>query len=112
MTSDTSSETTDDIDVRDDPDRGRFTALVDGSVAGFVTYRQQGHAITLLHTEVDPAYEGQGVGSRLVQGVLTQLRDRGADVLPHCSFVREYLQRHEEFVSLVPESERSRFDLA
>jgi uncharacterized protein len=113
MTHDTTKDMTKDaIDVRDDPDGSRFTAVVDGTVAGFVSYRYDGDAIALLHTEVDPAYEGQGVGSRLVEGVLTQLRDRGTAVLPHCSFVQEYLQRHEEFVSLVPESERSRFDLS
>lgn len=107
----TENTTREAIDVRDDPDGSRFTAVVDGSVAGFVTYRHERDAVALLHTEVDPAYEGQGIGSRLVEGVLTQLRDRGTDVLPHCSFVRKYLQRHEEFLSLVPDDQRARFEL-
>jgi uncharacterized protein len=112
MTHDTTKDTRQNsIEVRDDPDGNRYTALVDGSVAGFVSYRREGDAIALLHTEVDPAYEGQGVGSRLVEGVLTQLRDSGTGVLPHCSFVRRYLDEHEEFVSLVPEAQRSRFEL-
>ena len=97
--------------VRDEPDENRFTIAVDGEVAGFIGYRREGDAVALLHTEVDSAYEGQGLGSKLVGGALTQLRDAGTPVLPHCSFVRRYLQRHEDLRSVVPEAERPRFDL-
>ena len=98
--------------VRDEPDEDRFAVVVDGTVAGFVAYEQKGEALALLHTEVDSAYEGQGLGSKLVGGTLNQLRDRGTSVLPYCSFVRSYLKRHEDLQSVVPEAERARFGLS
>jgi predicted GNAT family acetyltransferase len=101
-----------DVVVRDNPAKQRFEVLVDGSVAGFVKYSPEGDALALIHTEVDDAYEGQGLGSKLVSGALAQLRDRGVAVIPRCPFVRAYLKRHKELQSVVPEAERARFGLA
>ena len=99
------------VTVRDDPEQARFEVTLGGEVAGFVAYRQQDGSVALTHTEVDPAYEGKGLGSRLLEGTLSELRERGTTVLPYCSFVRSYLQRHPEWVDLVPEQQRGRFDL-
>jgi predicted GNAT family acetyltransferase len=100
-----------EVTVRDAPTRHRFEILVDGQVAGFTRYRQEGGAVALVHTEVDPAYEGQGLGSQLVSETLAQLRERGVGVLPYCPFVRSYLGRHPELQDLVPAEDRERFDL-
>jgi len=97
--------------VRDDPAAGRFELLVDGTVAGFVTYRPEGDALALVHTEVDDAYEGQGIGSRLVGSVLDQLADREVAVLPYCPFIQDYLRKHPDRQDLVPEPDRARFGL-
>ena len=70
-------------------------------LAGFVDYHAQPGLITVLHTEVDPAFEGQGVGSRLVEGMLDDIRARGLRVLPICPFVRAYVRRHPEVRDLV-----------
>jgi predicted GNAT family acetyltransferase len=100
-----------DVSVRDVPDRRRFEVVVDGNVAGFVTYGMEGDALALQHTEVDDAYEGQGLGSVLVKAALDTARERGVGVLPYCPFVNAYLRRHRELVDLVPEAERARFGL-
>ena len=100
-----------DVEVRDVADRQRFEILVGGEVAGVATYRLEGDAVAFLHTEVDDAHEGEGLGSRLVREALQQVADRDAGVLPYCPFVRAYLQRHRELVSLVPADRRAEFDL-
>ena len=105
------AEPSDDISVRDNTDTHRFEILVGDQQAGFAAYRLQGDAYAFTHTEVSDAVEGKGLGSRLVGEALAQLRDRGVAVLPYCEFVKAYLQRHPEFVDLVPESERPRFGL-
>lgn len=106
-----------DVEVRDAPQEQRFEAVRDGEVVGFVTYQvREGRdggpdVYALLHTEVDPAAGGGGVGSSLVRGVLESMRDNGFQVLPFCPFVRGWIERHAEFVDLVPGERRGRFGL-
>ena len=101
-----------DIVVTDNPQLHRFDVTVDGAAAGFADYHDHGTRRTFTHTEVDDAFEGQGVGSALVRHVLDDARSRGLDVLPVCPFVREYIARHrDQYVDLVPSADRSKFDL-
>ena len=97
--------------VADNATRRRFEVAVDGEVAGFSEYHDRGNRRSFTHTEIDPAYEGQGLGSTLVEAVLQDARSHGLEVLPFCPFVRDYIERHREFVDLVPQSERPRFRL-
>ena len=101
----------DEVEVRDVPARHRFEVVVGGEVAGVATYRLQGDRIAFLHTEIDDAYEGKGLGSLLVREVLQQAADRGLGVLPYCPFVKAYLQRHRDLVHLVPADRRAEFGL-
>lgn len=87
--------------VRDDPERHRYEVLVGGEVAGFADYHSQPGLVTIMHTEIDPAFEGRGVGSAFVAGMLDDVRRRGAKLLPVCPFVRAYLQRHPEGAELL-----------
>ena len=100
-----------ELRVADNPDQSRYEVFADGERAGFVTYRLQPGQISLLHTEVDDAFEGHGVGGTLVSGVLDDARARGLEVLPHCPFVKSYIAKHREYLDLVPEAERGRFGL-
>jgi predicted GNAT family acetyltransferase len=97
--------------VADNPERSRYEIRVDDEVAGAIYYRLEGDTILLDHTEVEDRFEGQGIGSKLARGTLDDVRSRGLRVLPHCGFVRSYISRHDEYVDLVPEAERARFDL-
>jgi predicted GNAT family acetyltransferase len=56
-----------------------------------------------VHTDVEPAYEGHGVGAELVKGALEDLRARGKKVRPFCPYVRAYIERHDEYRDLVQE---------
>ncbi len=87
--------------VHDQPDRGRFEATVDGELAGFAEYRRENGVITFTHTQVDDAFEGQGVGSTLVRGALDDARAAGLVVRPLCPFVRAYVDRHPEYQDLL-----------
>ncbi|MCK2140886.1 N-acetyltransferase, partial [Streptomyces sp. WAC00276] len=50
------------VDVRDDTEANRYEARVGGQLAGTAQYIRTPGLIAFVHTEVDPAYEGQGVG--------------------------------------------------
>ena len=89
------------IEIRDDPDAGRFETDVDGETA-VLEYALEGGRIRLVHTGVPDPLEGRGIGSRLVRFALDQARERGLDVWPDCPFVAAYIRRHPEYLELVP----------
>jgi predicted GNAT family acetyltransferase len=86
--------------IRDNPARSRFELDAEGKTA-FVTYKTDGNVITLQHTETPVELRGRGIASRLVQGVLDDIRARGLKMVPRCDFVRSYLSKHPEYRDLV-----------
>lgn len=88
--------------VVENPAERRYELRLDGAVAGFVSYRDEGEGRrVLVHTEVDPVHEGRGFGGRLVSGALDAARAAGLSIVPSCPFVRSYLERHPEYGDLV-----------
>ncbi|WP_332823689.1 GNAT family N-acetyltransferase, partial [Ramlibacter sp.] len=64
--------------------------------------RRDGDAVCFTHTEVDTAYEGQGLGSRLAAFALDDVKSRGMRAVPQCRFIAAYIARNEkEYGSLV-----------
>lgn len=98
--------------VIDNPERHRFEAQLDGAVAGFSDYQREATQLSLLHVEVDNRFEGQGIGSLLARRSLDAAREDGLSVLPHCPFVRRYIERHPEYLDLVAQEDRERFGLS
>jgi predicted GNAT family acetyltransferase len=92
---------TEDVRVSDNPAELRYELLVDGEPAGLIRYRRLPDALALVHTEVEPRFEGRGLGARLVSGALADIRERGLRVVPICPYVREYLERHPEDRDLI-----------
>ena len=86
--------------IRDNTALSRFE-LDDGGATAFLNYRLAGDVITLAHTETPPQARGRGIASRLVAGVLNEVRQRGLKIVPRCAFVRAYLAKHPEFRDLV-----------
>src|SRR3954453_7716732 len=98
--------------VSDNAGEHRFEIAVDGEVAGFANYHDHAGNRTFTHTEIDDAYEGQGLGSTLVSFVLDDARERGLRGIPVCPFVRAYIARHpDRYLDLVPAPMRTKFDL-
>ena len=80
----------------------RYELWVGEERAGVILYRSREEAVALLHTEVSEEFEGHGLGARLVAGALDDIRERGLRLIPICTFVRSYLERHPEYADLVP----------
>jgi predicted GNAT family acetyltransferase len=60
--------------VADNPQASRYELWLGTTRAGLIEYRSQPGVLVLVHTEVDPAFAGQGLGERLVAGALANLR--------------------------------------
>src|ERR671930_2051736 len=96
-------------EVVDNPKRNRFEVHVDGTLAGFAAYRRRGGVGTFTHTEIEPAFEGQGLGSVLARSALDQVRGAGEQVVPLCPFIATYIRRHREYVDLLVPERRGTF---
>lgn len=101
-----------ELRVADNPDEDRYEVFADGELAGFAVYRLRPGRLSFVHTEIDDRFEGHGLGSTLISEALDDARKRGLSVLPFCPFVNGFIERHREYVDLVPESDRERFGLS
>lgn len=81
------SEQQDDTQITDNAEARRFEAHIDGALAGFADYRDDDAVRAFVHTEVDPAFGGRGVGTTLVDEALRATIAEGKGIRPVCSFV-------------------------
>jgi len=85
-----------EIVVRHNLPERRFEALVDGhlSVADYVV---EAGTVTFTHTFVPPELRGRGVAEKLVRAALTWATEEKMPVIPACSYVARFIERHAEF---------------
>ena len=102
-----SAEPTPAIDIRDVPERHRYELTLGDELAGFAGYRVRDGVLVFEHTEVDAAYEGRGLGSRLARFALDDARARGLRVRIECPFIRSYIRRHPEYEDLLARRARA-----
>jgi predicted GNAT family acetyltransferase len=89
-----------EVTVADAPQSNRYEARIDGDLAGFAAYLRTPELIAFVHTEVEDAYEGRGVGSALVRGALDDARAKGLRVAAICPFVAGWIERHPAYQGL------------
>jgi predicted GNAT family acetyltransferase len=90
-----------DVTVQENTDLRRYEASTDaGVVAGFAEYEDVGVVRIFTHTEVDDAFEGQGVGSSLARDALDDVRRRGMRLSAKCEFIKGYIEKHPEYADL------------
>lgn len=51
----------------------------------------------ITHTEVDPAYEGQGIARRLIEEIVAEARRAGKKIVPLCSYADKMMTGKEEY---------------
>jgi uncharacterized protein len=105
------SSATDAPVVADNPAASRYEVRVGGELAGFVEYQLRGPVISLIHTEVDPRFQGAGLAGRLARFSLDDARNRQLAVLPFCPYILSWIKKHPEYTDLVPKDRRADFGL-
>lgn len=86
----------------EDETGGRYVADLDGSEAVLVYERLDAETLDYRSTRVPPEARRRGIASRLVRHALDDARARGLRVVPTCSFVAAFIERHPEYAALVP----------
>lgn len=78
-----------------------FTVSVNGAVAHLDYELRADRTMDATRTFTPPAARGQGVASRLVRMAMDHAREQGWRVIPSCSYVAEWIDRHPEYEDLL-----------
>ena len=78
----------------------RFAVQLDGHV-GYLSYLLKDGVVNYNHTIVPKALGGRGIGTELVKYALAYARVNHLKVIPGCSFVEAYINKHPEHQDLL-----------
>jgi len=81
------------------PVQQRFTLST--TPESVLDYELQPGRVVFTHTVVPGHYQGQGLAARLVEAGLAWARDQQLKVVPACSYVQVYIERHPEWQGLL-----------
>lgn len=98
-------------EVIDDKEQSRYELRVDGELAAIADYVKQPGLVSFTHTETFPDHKGQGLAGRMIDRALRDAQSENLQVVPFCSFVSDYIAKHDEFRALVPKDRRAEFGL-
>ncbi|MGP3976393.1 GNAT family N-acetyltransferase [Streptomyces sp. 8N114] len=93
------------LEISDNTAESRYEARIGGALAGVAQYLRAPGVIAVTHTEVEPAFEGQGIGGALSHHILETAQEAGDKVAPICPFFANYIRRHPDYQPLVYEKQ-------
>lgn len=76
--------------------QNQFEFHKEGHVA-FLEYIKEGKKIYLTHTEAPKELQGTGAAGELVKNALQYSRENKLTVVPSCSYVANYVNKHTEW---------------
>ncbi|MBI1782652.1 MAG: N-acetyltransferase [Sphingobacteriales bacterium] len=78
----------------------RFEMKVGENLA-IIEYKELPGKIALLHTEVEPALEGKGAATAIIEKTLDYIEKNNLKLIPLCPLVVAYIKRHPEWNRIV-----------
>lgn len=86
-----------EIFIKEQNSKGAAVAQEDNRLAGEMTYSIAGHNLIIIdHTEVDPTYNGKGVGKKLLYKIVDMARDKNIKIIPLCPFSAAMFRKIED----------------
>lgn len=80
------------IEIRFEREQNRSAAYDGNRLIGFCEIQMTDRTWTIPHTEVDPAYGGQGIARKLVLCIAEQAGKEGVAVIPICPYAKSILR--------------------
>ncbi|NKY48621.1 GNAT family N-acetyltransferase [Nocardia vermiculata] len=75
----------------------RYEVWYGDKLAGFAEYRENGEDTAFIHTEVDTEFSGKGLASTLARHAVVDTVERGRAIVPRCSFIKGWLDKHPDY---------------
>jgi hypothetical protein len=87
-------------EIRNNREQSRYELAIDDTVVGIADYRVVGDVVVFPHTEIERSRRGQGLGARLVQYALDDVRAMNRSVEARCWYVADFIAEHPEYADL------------
>ncbi|EMY79478.1 acetyltransferase, GNAT domain protein [Leptospira weilii serovar Ranarum str. ICFT] len=78
----------------------KFYATLDG-LESYLLYKEEGDIWNLVSTYVPSEFRGRGLAADLVRTALDKARSLNKKIIPSCSYVVTFLNRHPNYDDLV-----------
>ncbi|WP_410870830.1 GNAT family N-acetyltransferase [Nocardia sp. A7] len=78
-------------------EKNRYDVFFDDELAGFTEYIERDNDTDFIHTEIDDAFAGKGLGGVLARQAIEDVIARGRTITAHCPFIRAWLDKHPEY---------------
>ena len=86
-----------DVKLKEEQTKGFAMARENGKRAGVMTYSIAGTDLIIIdHTEVEPAFEGKGVGKELLYKIVDMAREKSVKIIPLCPFAASMFKRLDD----------------
>ncbi|MFE0747775.1 GNAT family N-acetyltransferase [Gordonia sp. NPDC058843] len=94
--------------IEHSPAQERYEAILvadpsspaEDEVVGYVDYVSEPYQVVVTHTVIREQFSGHGYAGQLVRAVLEDIRRDGKQVVPVCSYVQRFIERHPEFADM------------
>lgn len=87
------------MEVIHEKENNRFVISING-LESFVEYSVYENALDLYHTYTPPELRGKGLAEKVVRAAIEYAKENNLKVIPSCSYVAVFLQRHPEYSEL------------
>lgn len=85
------------IELKENDSKGLAIALENQKRIGTITYSIAGRELIIIdHTEVEPEYNGKGIGKKILFKIVEMAREKNIKIIPLCPFAASMFRKVED----------------
>ena len=81
------------IEIKYEKESNRAVAFIDNVEIGECVYEVGDNVWNIIHTEVDNAYQSQGIAKKLVECIIENAKKENKKLIASCSYAKIVLER-------------------
>lgn len=91
-----------DIRLEENESKGRLVYCEQNKPEAELTFSKAGAKLIIIdHTDVPDVYRGEGIGVKLVERMVEDVRAQGKKIIPLCPFAAAQFRRHSEWADVL-----------
>jgi len=91
-----------EISHKSSGEQGFFLAEENGTRMGYLSYEWASDTVfAIMHTVVEPAFQGRGVARELLNAAVAYARENGYKIRPICPYAEKVLNRDPSYADVL-----------